>query len=670
MAPHDTGSAQGGETKRYNSRSVPMPTPHPSSPWRRRAPALALLALLLPGVRWAAGEAPDREEEPVKSEHVEQVEVPARRGGDPEAPVGMASTVVDPEKEPVLSDGVAGLAATVAGVAKNGQGGLFQSISIRGAARQRILQMVDSVRITGDRRAGAAVSFLDPLLIGSLDVLRGPASAAYGPGALGGVLEVLPRHFQGPVFTGGFSGEGNTTILRAAGGNENFSVGVARREADNGETATGATRNSAFRQWSAVVSGRWGIGPRQYRFTWVPSLAEDIGKPNTDFPERTTIYPEERHQLVRFVVAGDGGWEGSAWLHAQSLDTRVTESDGARASITQESVDLGSRWRQEKAVGHGVSLRWGVETFHRRNVDATERLEPTGGGTPLTQRTLDNAATDEVNLFVSAGGKREHIHWETGGRFTWLQQRNEGAADVNHAAGSGFAGIVVPLAARLSFKGHAGSGWRYATLSERFFTGTTGRGSVLGNPDLDPERSFALEAGLQWLGRHVLISGSLFRTRISDFIERVEIAPDLLTFVNLTSGTLVGVETEGNWHGETGWHAIWGGQIVEGRDKDDRALADVSPDELFAGVGRDRQRWGFDTRLTWRAEKNDPGSSEKAIGSATLLSASAFFRPAPAWRLELRAVNLLDEAYFPAADTKAQEAPGRTFGIFLTWSGG
>ncbi|MCZ6601049.1 MAG: hypothetical protein O7A07_09415, partial [Acidobacteria bacterium] len=117
-----------------------MLTPHHSPPWRRWPPAIALLALLLPAVPWAAGETPDREEEPVKSDHVEQVEVPAQRGGDPSAPVGMASTVVDPAAEPVLSDGVAGLAATVAGVAENGQGGLFQSISIRGAARQRILQ--------------------------------------------------------------------------------------------------------------------------------------------------------------------------------------------------------------------------------------------------------------------------------------------------------------------------------------------------------------------------------------------------------------------------------------------------------------------------------------------------------------------------------------------------
>jgi iron complex outermembrane receptor protein len=260
---------------------------------------------------------------------------------------------------------------------------------------------------------------------------------------------VLPRHFQGPVLTSGFVSEGNTTILRAGGGNEQLSVGVARRAADNGETAAGAARNSAFRQVSAVVSGRWDGGPRQYRFTWVPSLGENIGKPNTDFPGRTTIYPEERHQLMRFVTQGDGGWEASAWLHAQSLDTRVTESNGARATVANESVDFGSRWRQEKSPGANVRLRWGVETFHRRDVSARERLEPATGGTPIDQRTLDDAASDEFDLFASGGGTAGRTHWETGGRFTWLAQRNEGAPDIDHSAGSG---------------------WRSPTLSERFFT--------------------------------------------------------------------------------------------------------------------------------------------------------------------------------------------------------
>ena len=58
-----------------------------------------------------------------------------------------------------------------------------------------------------------------------------------------------------------------------------------------------------------------------------------------------------------------------------------------------------------------------------------------------------------------------------------------------------------------------------------------------------------------------------------------------------------------------------------------------------------------------------------AIDSATLLSGLAFWRVSESWRLELRGMNLLDQAYFPSADDKSQAAPGRTFGLFVTWSG-
>ena len=84
----------------------------------------------------------------------------------------------------------------IPGVSQNGQAGLFQVFSVRGVSRQRVLTMLDGVRLTSERRAGVSASFVDPLLLGELDVLRGPASTYYGSGALGGALQMLPRSFE------------------------------------------------------------------------------------------------------------------------------------------------------------------------------------------------------------------------------------------------------------------------------------------------------------------------------------------------------------------------------------------------------------------------------------------------------------------------------------------
>ena len=191
---------------------------------------------------------------------------------------------------------------------------------------------------------------------------------------------------------------------------------------------------------------------------------------------------------------------------------------------------------------------------------------------------------------------------------------------------------------------------------------------MIGNPGLDPERSYNVEAGLQWLGRRLAVTGALFHNDIDDFIERVETSPGLLTFINLTSGTIRGIETEATWQAGAGWRLSGGGHLMEGRSDDGRPLSDVPPSSVYAGADLSRDRWSAGARLEWRARKNDPGSGEKEIGSAVLLSADVLWRVAPTWTLQLRGDNLLNDTYFPSADDRSQTAAKRSFGAFVTWT--
>jgi len=49
------------------------------------------------------------------------------------------------------------------------------------------------------------------------------------------------------------------------------------------------------------------------------------------------------------------------------------------------------------------------------------------------------------------------------------------------------------LGERLELRGSISSGLRFPSLGEQFFSGTTGAGAILGNPDLVPERSLNVE---------------------------------------------------------------------------------------------------------------------------------------------------------------------------------
>ena len=82
------------------------------------------------------------------------------------------------------------LMVAIPGVAASGQGGLFQSYSLRGFGRSRIRTEVSGVPIITDRRAGNSLSFLPPAFIDTLRADMGPASSLYGSGAMGGVMSV------------------------------------------------------------------------------------------------------------------------------------------------------------------------------------------------------------------------------------------------------------------------------------------------------------------------------------------------------------------------------------------------------------------------------------------------------------------------------------------------
>ena len=64
---------------------------------------------------------------------------------------------------------------------------------MRGLARGRTLILIDGARVTSERRVGPSATYMDPSVMDSVDVARGPGSVAYGSDAFGGVISVRTR---------------------------------------------------------------------------------------------------------------------------------------------------------------------------------------------------------------------------------------------------------------------------------------------------------------------------------------------------------------------------------------------------------------------------------------------------------------------------------------------
>lgn len=629
---------------------------------------------------------PGQEKEPLeislvpKQEVYEEIVVSADRAGDSFAPVTLTSTAVTPEESVRPPSTLLDLVDHVPGVAENGQGGIFQVYSIRGISRHRILTLVDGMQITSERRAGVSASFVDPLLMGTVDLLRGPASSYYGSGALGGVVQVFPREFETLSVHGGYDSSGDETYQAVGWGQEGWSLAVAHRQAHNAEAPDGTEINSHFEQISATVRKTWDTGEdRELELLVIPTWGRDIGKANTDFPERTTNYPEENHLLVK-VGLRDEDWQLYAWAHPQDLETDTVRTDGRRDTVFNDSFDFGANFQRQHTLGPKLAARFGVDYFGRRGVEA-EEVEIVPGEPIVRSLTLSDGRQDEAAAYGSLRRRVGRATLEAGGRFTWQQQENAGRPGRDDQAWSGFAGVVIPLGRGFELAANVGTGLRFPNLSERFFTGTTGRGEIVSNENLDPERSLNSDLRLRWFGKRVFVEVDAFVNRIDDYIERIEIEEDVLTFVNLTSGRLRGLETEGFFQIDGRHRLLWGGHVIEGEADDGTPLADVSADRFFVGFRRDAQdpgpagfgnslagsRWSWETRIEQRDDHDDPGSGEKAIAGVTLVSASVGYRVRPGLEITLNSASLLDEEYFNSADEQVNLAPGRSVGVAFAW---
>lgn len=294
-----------------------------------------------------------------------------------------------------------------------------------------------------------------------------------------------------------------------------------------------------------------------------------------------------------------------------------------------------------------------------------ERFENFDPSTLTELHTLDDAASDDGALYGMLRFTPGTHSIQCGARALANHQSNAGYDTTTDSGFTGFIGTSIAVGGGLELLGNAGTGIRYPTLTERFFTGTTGRGGVIGNPDLDPERSMSIDAGLRWSGARGWAEVNGFVNTIDDFIEQVDVAPDLSTFVNLTEGRIVGAELDGNWQIDPRWSVRGTWTWLRGQDNDGQPLVDIPPQRASVGGQFDVDAWTLRLDVEHRWPKDDPGPGEKVIPSATLVKASASVRLGPSVQLSVYGTNLLDEVYFSAADEKAPEAHGREVGFSI-----
>lgn len=565
--------------------------------------------------------------------------------------------------------------------------------SIRGMARGRSLILLDGARVTAERRAGPSATFLDPFSLESVEVVRGPGSVAYGSDTFGGVIHARTLRPRPGELTASFQAIASSADDALSGGLQaNVPLGPAailvqarQRSFANYEAPGGEIPSSSARDRGFLIRGLIPAG----RATWIAGLqvddAFDVGKPSSD-PAAETVYPvEESLRLTLEAELPPPGRMSSLEFHAFAGRYRlVTDRETLPGPATNRGIessdadagDVGLRLIGALPLDRTI-LRMGIDASGRTGLTVKETA--TGfdaGGRLISQSTtvaVDSADRYDGALFVEAerqlGGSRFTAAGGLRGQGVWT--RNEGglAGDASRSSGTatgyvaGTMRIAEPWTATLQFA----RGFREPTLSDRYYTGVTGRGFIAGNPDLDPERSRQIDLAVRRIEGESIFSAYAYQYTITDLIERFERAPGLFAFRNRGEAEVRGLEVEAELHFARNLAVSLGAGAARGEIREDGSAPDDVPGPVVHAAVAQRSSGGLWWRAayTYRFQDTRPGPSEVVTPGRGSLALEGGLPLGPGLEARLSLSNILDATYPVSPDEDAVPARGRSAALAL-----
>ncbi len=566
--------------------------------------------------------------------------------------------------------------------------------TVRGLARGRTLILIDGGRLSSERRAGASASFLDPASIAGVDVARGPGSVAYGSDAIGGVISVRtkrPDH-RAPLameFTGtlgaGVPDRRATLVVSKGFGSGGVLAQYHARESDDYDAPDGPVPNSSWRDQGFLVRAEKQAGAGLLSVGWQSDLSRDVGRPRANSAVTRFYNPyEDSHRLtVAFEQPGVAGLDqlkiaGLVSSYEQRSDQDTFATQTRTRSIERADTSAGDfqvRLTGDKVLPD-VKLEFGFDLNGRFGLEAHDilvRFDPAGDVSNVVDNvSIDSAHRTDTGLFfqaqtnvapavIFAGGLRADVvrSVNNGGFF--------GDRAVTNSALAGFGAVTLGPFDGVSITGQVSRGFRDPTLSDRFFRGPTGRGTITGNPDLGPETTLQFDLGVRYALSRLRLAAYGYHYRINDLIERFELAPDTFAFRNRGRANVRGVELEAQLDLGRGYSVELSGQFARGDSpNDDVPLDDMAAPSMTVVLRRTlSDRGTVYLRASGVSDDDRPGPSEIAMPGHTELDAGGSWRFSR--HLELRASgrNLLNESYPSSPDRRFVLAPGRSASLTL-----
>jgi outer membrane cobalamin receptor len=560
---------------------------------------------------------------------------------------------------------IGSLADALPGVSLNGQGGLFQSYSMRGFSRWRIRTEISGVPILTDRRAGNSLSFLPPELIDTIQVNMGPASSLYGSGAMGGVMNVsLLNPNQTSVSVSASSiGSAREASLKTPINKFTSFVGSIR-EASNGKSGDGTPLNTRFEQSTFYVRNKSYVNDTEVSTEVLVGNGNDIGKSSALFPNtRVTHYPYDNHSLLNFRATTPNNWFLQTYAHQQEWASETLRNSGLKNTSDYSSMTIGGLISRTSQSDQSTQ-RYGLDVTRRYGVDITETTaEPEA---EIASRKVVNDGTE-----WTAG-----LFWERTWYLNGLSLQGGFRADSAEAQVASSSTNHSDINLQLKANWHLTSAWdlivelgsayRLPTLSELYFEGETPRGRLLGNNALQSEETVGAQLTLLYDVGDTAFEVTASANRVDRYIERILLSDGLESYRNLDSGDLWGIDGQISRRNNNVEHILsW--QWQHGESSTGETIADLPPPSVRYATSWQRSRYALGMDLRYRFSRNRSGPGELALASAAILGFSAEWMINPEWTVKTSVTNGLNKNYRTSATLQAPFDMGRAINVKIDW---
>lgn len=559
------------------------------------------------------------------------------------------------------------LLSNMSGVDLNGQGGLLQVISVRGLSGSRVQNHFSGIKINSERRAGTSTSFIDSFFIDNIEVIKGNGASYYGSGAIGGVVQMMPKQFNEFQLNSSYVFQNKHLVNKLAWGNGDISVGLSYQKANNSTSSSGTLLNDHFEQLSANVIFNFDLTDRiRGHFMMMPSMSRNIGKANSDDynNNKKTTYPKDDHYISQIALFSQD-WQFNFAVHKQALNTQVLRFNKRENNVSTGSTDYSFNYQRDVEIGE-LSTRMGLDYQYRSGVKSLEKINNLKNDSSIFNVNLNGKQYDTA-IYADVNHKIKDLIVSLGTRGNLIKQSAINNISYKDTHITNFTSLAYELNNNYMINLAVNRSFRFPTLSERFYTGTTGRGQTIGNQNLKSEVALNKELSINYQLKQDNFKFAIFENKIENYIERVHLSDNVRTYQNVKTAKLKGMEFSFYQTIYKNLSYQMSGHFLKGEDDYGNALANITPNKLQMILNYQETGYRFNVSIKHRFNKTRIAKGEQILKNINVVNVKYIYDLDDNISLSVWVDNLFNEDYFITSDNKSVKSTQRQIGFGINW---